>query len=236
MTRVSIIIPTLNEENYIEKCLKSLLSQNFDSYEIIVVDGGSKDKTVSIAEEYADRVFVVEEDGIAFARLYGARKSKGKYIYTTDADCLSKNDSLIKNFYKELDIRKRTVAISGITKFTSLKGKLLQYWYYIYGRYISLIQLGVISLNGQNSIIKTKPLLECMKTNRKLPLFMDDNFFSMYLKKYGRIIHLTSDDFANYGDDRRVRNIPFALKSLYRYAIGVEQLRKYGTVKIKMIR
>ena len=45
MPKISVVVPTLNEEAYIERCLKSLSAQNFP-HEIIVADGGSKDKTV----------------------------------------------------------------------------------------------------------------------------------------------------------------------------------------------
>ena len=55
---ISVVIPTYNEGKNIEKCLKSLLKQSLPrrEYEIIVVDGKSKDNTVKIAKKYADRV------------------------------------------------------------------------------------------------------------------------------------------------------------------------------------
>jgi len=53
---LSIIIPALNEEKYLPLLLKSLKSQNFNEYEIIVVDAGSSDKTVDIAKEYGCKV------------------------------------------------------------------------------------------------------------------------------------------------------------------------------------
>ena len=136
MPKISVVVPTLNEEAYIERCLKSLSAQNFP-HEIIVVDGGSKDKTVQIADEYADKVFVVRERGIAYAR--------ARLIYTTDADCYAPNCSLLRHFYDEyasLNARSRVVALSGITKFPKLRGKLLERWYYLYSRFISPFQLG----------------------------------------------------------------------------------------------
>jgi glycosyltransferase involved in cell wall biosynthesis len=49
---ISVVIPTYNEERYIEKCLQSLVNQtlNRDEFEIVVVDGGSADRTVELAE------------------------------------------------------------------------------------------------------------------------------------------------------------------------------------------
>ena len=57
---ISVVIPSFNEEERIERCLVSLTKQDFprNDYEIIVVDGGSKDKTREIAEKYADIVFI----------------------------------------------------------------------------------------------------------------------------------------------------------------------------------
>jgi glycosyltransferase involved in cell wall biosynthesis len=59
----SVIVPALNEETYIEACLKSISRQTLprNSYEIIVSDGGSNDRTVEIARKYADRVIVSTE-------------------------------------------------------------------------------------------------------------------------------------------------------------------------------
>ncbi|MHA1171574.1 MAG: glycosyltransferase family 2 protein, partial [Candidatus Heimdallarchaeota archaeon] len=49
---VSIIVPTFNEENNIVKCLKSLRAQNYSSFEIILSDGGSQDRTVELAKPF----------------------------------------------------------------------------------------------------------------------------------------------------------------------------------------
>ncbi len=236
MPRISVVVPTLNEEAYIERCLMSLSSQDFP-HEIIVVDGGSADKTVELAESYADKVFVVSERGIAYARIFGAKNANSALIYTTDADCYAPDCSLLHRFYEEFTSLKRShrvVALSGITKFPKLRGKILEHWYYIYGRFISPVQFGVISLNGQNTLFERDALLRCV-SGRRLPLFMDDNFFSIHLKKFGSIIFSRSPKLANFGSERRVGSLIFALKSLYRYSIAAFQLKKYGTVFIEQI-
>ena len=54
--KLSIIIPTYNEEKYLPELLKSIKEQNFSSYEIIVADNDSNDNTVKIAESYGCKV------------------------------------------------------------------------------------------------------------------------------------------------------------------------------------
>ena len=60
---VSIIVPTLNEEKFIKQCLSSIVNQQTSlDMELIVVDGQSKDKTLDIAKNYADRVIVLKKE------------------------------------------------------------------------------------------------------------------------------------------------------------------------------
>jgi len=95
---VSIIIPTLNEEKYIEKTLKALKNQDFEGkFEIIVADGMSKDNTVKIAEKYADKIILVKKRGIAAGRNEGARVAKGDVLIFVDADTV-----LLPNTISEL--------------------------------------------------------------------------------------------------------------------------------------
>ena len=87
---ISVIIPTFNEEENIAQCLVSLSHQNIprSDYEIIVVDGGSKDATCEIAKKYADRVFIQTSKKVGGARNDGVKVAKGDIVATTDADCI----------------------------------------------------------------------------------------------------------------------------------------------------
>jgi len=95
---ISVVIPTYNEERYIEKCLQSLVNQtlNRDEFEIVVVDGGSADRTVELAEGYADIVIPQESKGVGGARNDGVEVSRGKLIATTDADIFLPEDWLAR--------------------------------------------------------------------------------------------------------------------------------------------
>ncbi len=87
---ISIVIPTLCEEKIIGLTLSSLKSQLTLPHEIIVSDGGSKDKTVEIAAGFADRVVVhqgTKRQTIAEGRNNGARAARGEFLVFLDADC-----------------------------------------------------------------------------------------------------------------------------------------------------
>src|SRR3989339_113347 len=92
--KVSIIVTSCNYGQYIERCLRSLLEQNFDRqhYEVIVVDDASTDNTVELVEKYKKkysnlRLIVNEKNiGVAASSNVGIRESFGQYVVRVDAD------------------------------------------------------------------------------------------------------------------------------------------------------
>ena len=91
---VSIIVPARNEEIYIKRCLLSLLAQSYPSFEVIMVDDGSTDKTVRIAEAINDKRLKLIRikkspqgwSGKSWASHIGYLASKGQTLLYTDAD------------------------------------------------------------------------------------------------------------------------------------------------------
>ncbi|UIP01000.1 glycosyltransferase [Halobaculum sp. CBA1158] len=82
---VSVVIPTYNNQSMIAVCLESIYKQTYDNIEIIVVDGGSTDRTVNICNRY--EVTVLETDlGRAAARRRGAKQSNGTWLFHVDSD------------------------------------------------------------------------------------------------------------------------------------------------------
>lgn len=87
----SVVIPTLNEEKFLPSLLQSLVRQTKKSFEVIVVDGKSKDKTVTIAKSYQEKilglsVIVSKKASLPLQRNLGARHSHGEWLVFIDAD------------------------------------------------------------------------------------------------------------------------------------------------------
>ena len=88
---LSIIIPAYNVERFIARTLGTFISQNLKDCEIIVVNDGSKDRTLEIAEQIAKKescikVINQENKGVSVARNLGLKNASGKYIYFMDSD------------------------------------------------------------------------------------------------------------------------------------------------------
>jgi len=113
---LSIIIPTYQEEDYIEKCLGSIAKQNYNKkdYEVIVSDANSTDRTVEIARKYADNVLVDDRKGIAYGRNAGSRIAKGEIFVFVDADA-TLNPNFLEQCHKAF-INPDVVGLTGIAK------------------------------------------------------------------------------------------------------------------------
>lgn len=89
---ISVITPTYNSEKYIENTIKSVLSQTYENWEMIIVDDCSKDGTRGILEQYKSldsrihTVFLDENQGAAVARNTALKKARGRYIAFLDGD------------------------------------------------------------------------------------------------------------------------------------------------------
>ena len=85
---VSVIIPNYNYEKFIAETIESVLSQTYKNVEIIVVDDGSKDKSLEVLEKFGDKIRVIQQKnaGVSAARNHGVSFSKGEFIAFLDAD------------------------------------------------------------------------------------------------------------------------------------------------------
>ena len=103
MKSVSVIVPFYNVENYIEKCLETLVNQTLEDIEIILVNDGSKDRSKIIVDkflkQYPEKIVYLEKEngGLSDARNYAIPHAKGEYIAFLDSD-----DYVEKTMYKDM--------------------------------------------------------------------------------------------------------------------------------------
>ena len=100
--RVSAVIPTHNEERYIENCLRCLENQTHFPIEVIIVDFESEDLTCQIARDYGAKVLHTNVPGIGNARDIGVSHASSDLLFSTDADCFFES-RLIEELVKDLE-------------------------------------------------------------------------------------------------------------------------------------
>ena len=92
MISISVVVTVYNVENYIARCIDSILNQSFKDFELIIVDDGTPDGSMKVAEKYASsdsRIHIVICDGnhgLMCARRLGYMQAKGKYVVFVDSD------------------------------------------------------------------------------------------------------------------------------------------------------
>ncbi len=114
--RISVIVPAYNEENVIRSTIESLLATDYQDKEIIVVDDGSKDKTLEIAMAYKDKIKVIhkENGGKASALNQGLLYATGEIVTIVDADTIIGHSSL-KHIAKAM-VDENVAAVAGNVK------------------------------------------------------------------------------------------------------------------------
>ena len=94
---ISVIIPVYNAENYVGRCIESVQAQTYNNWQMILVDDGSKDKSLEICQKYADvdnRISVIHQEnaGPGIARNTGIAKASGNYVVFIDSDYYIEKD------------------------------------------------------------------------------------------------------------------------------------------------
>lgn len=131
---VSIIMASLNEERYIDMCLLSIKNQTIikkfpSMFELILVDSGSKDRTLELAKPYVDKIIHVPK-GKLTARNLATNEASGNIIVSVDADCYYGEhwlNTLLYDFYNP-----NVVAISGSTIDNDTISSILQDFVYVF--------------------------------------------------------------------------------------------------------
>lgn len=110
--KVSIIIPIYNAETYLFECLESVLIQEYENIDVIMVDDGSTDDSLFICKDFCIKdnrfsVYTKNNTGVSDTRNFGLSKATGKYVYFMDADDVIKNNtisSLVKLYNNDIQL------------------------------------------------------------------------------------------------------------------------------------
>lgn len=125
MSKVSIIVPVYNVEDYIEKCLNSLINQTLRDIQIIIVNDGSTDKSKDIIQKYLDddRILYLEKEngGLSDARNYGIPYATGDYIGFIDSDDFIEYDMYEKMYNKAIEENSDMVECDFYWEYTNKK-------------------------------------------------------------------------------------------------------------------
>ncbi|MBI3379935.1 glycosyltransferase [Candidatus Gottesmanbacteria bacterium] len=188
--KISVVIPAYNEEKYIAKTLESVKNADRDDnpVEILVIDGGSGDKTAEIAKKFGAKVVVIPHRGIGFARQKGIENASGEIIIYTDADSIVPYDWM--KVHVDALLKSDVVLSYGPFKVKdgSFAYKLFINYLQYYGWFITHYIFNTILSVGQNTAFWREKALFVGGYDTKLGI-MEDIDFSQRLSKQGKAIY-----------------------------------------------
>ncbi|MBR0519138.1 glycosyltransferase family 2 protein, partial [bacterium] len=105
--KISVIVPVYNVEKYLPECLDSIVNQTLKEIEIICVNDGSTDNSLSILREYSskdNRIKIIdkENEGLEYTRKVGLDNATGKYILFCDSDDKYFSNDVFEKLYNEI--------------------------------------------------------------------------------------------------------------------------------------
>lgn len=111
--KISVIVPVYNVKEYLEECINSILAQDYENYEVILVDDGSNDSSEKICDSYSNiekiKIYHKKNGGLSDARNFGLKMATGKYICFIDSDDVISKSYLSSMMY---NINKYNVKIA----------------------------------------------------------------------------------------------------------------------------
>ncbi len=130
-SRVSVIMPAFNRENFIAESIKSVLAQTFQDFELIIIDDGSTDKTISVAGTFVSdrRVQIVKNEkhlGIAGTRNKALGLARGEYIAPLDSDDVWLDKEKLAKQTAYLDAHPKCALVGGAIRHIDTAGKTLK--------------------------------------------------------------------------------------------------------------
>jgi len=181
---VTVVVLTKNSEKYIEKCILSLIHQDFprQMYEILVVDAGSKDKTLEICRRYGVRIIEDLGGTIGHSRNIGVKMAWGNYVAFIDSDCIADKQWLHKLVKSIQNADESIVAVGGpnlAPEDDSVIGKVISYM--------------------QETFFGSGGSPQCYRVNKPKPVYSLANCNALYKREI--LLNLPYDNSLNIGED-----------------------------------
>jgi hypothetical protein len=184
---VSVVVPTLNEEKHLPRCLQALKSQTGRvTSEVIVVDGGSTDRTVEIAKQYADSVLIEPGRPVGAARNVGAKNAEGDILAFIDADTIAA-ENWISAISQVFSSNMGTVGVTGPT--LPHDGRTIDLvTYRLWTIYLQriLLGLGMPHVIGFNCAYRREPFLRVGGFD-EVNVTSEDIRLAQKIRKHGKI-------------------------------------------------
>lgn len=241
---LSIIVPVYNVENYLTQCVESILTQNIDDYEIILVDDGSEDGSSEICDRFVneyENIHVIHQEnrGLAGARNSGIRAAKGKYLMFVDSDDYINTEvnlnSIIQNLNADI------IQYKWVYYFTQTKQyrRFNDYPSFIdepYRRVLDLeVQQGILSISACDKIV-SRNLILGNNIFFDESLLSEDIDWSLKLYLRARTIQIVNEEIYIYRQQRpgsitttcnsdSIKSLFFIIKKWYEYDYPDEEIK-----------
>jgi len=199
---VSVIIPTLQEENYIERTLSNL-QKTSTPLEVIVVDGGSSDRTVEIARRFTEKVYSIRERGISRGRNYGSRQASGDILVFTDTDVTFPLD-FVEKVLKTFEEPKVVGATSNVMPSQSRLGE--RAFFCFYNMLIRTTAKLRPHARGEFLAVRKSAFTHVNGFDESIPC-MEDHELANRLSKLGKFVFIS--DLTVHESMRRFRRLGF---------------------------
>lgn len=217
---VSVVIPVYNGENYIEKCINSILCQTYSNYEILIIDDGSVDRTTEILENYKtnNKINIIRKinEGQGIARNVGIEAAKGDYIFFIDVDDYIEN-IMFEEMINKIKLYGLDTCVCNWNTVFLENSKIIQHELCLEERLYksdeirNIILKNILCSDMKNKVETSIPIsvtkalysLEIIKRNNirfisEREVFSEDLIFNFNYYKYCKSVYLVDKPFYNY--------------------------------------
>ncbi len=234
MPKISVIIPSFNEEKYIGHVLSALHRQTFQDFEVILVDNNSTDKTRELAKKSHATVIIEKRKGIGLARNTGVKAAKGEILFFTNADTAPSPKVLetYANTFRDKNVVAATGPMVPLEKTT----RFIRFGY----RFASVslakfsFKVGMPAMSGSNIAMRKKAFEKAGGFNTSLETYEDIDLIAR-VKKLGEVRY--TDDAVVATSTRRIeawgvrKYIMFNAGNVLRYNLSKKSKGDYEPIR-----